>query len=48
MRPGFCWKKDYAAAQSVETEVFLEQLEEGRLRLVGEAVHKMAGLIDGH
>jgi hypothetical protein len=34
-------EKDHAASQLVEAEVFLEQLEEGRAWLVGEAVHKM-------
>ena len=45
---GVLLEKDHAAGQAVEAEVFLEQLKEGRPRLVGEAVHKMADLIDVH
>ena len=45
---GVLLEKDHTAAQPVEAKVFLEQLEEGRPRLVGESVHKMADLIDGH
>jgi hypothetical protein len=45
---GILPEKGHATAQSIETEMFLEQLEEGRPWLVGEAVHKMTDLINGH
>jgi hypothetical protein len=45
---GVLLEKDHAATQPVEAEVFLEQLEEGRPWLIGEAVHKVADLVHGH
>lgn len=45
---GVLLEKGHAAGQLGEPEVFLEQLEEGRPRLVGETIHKVTDLISSH